>query len=51
MLLERMEYKYIGSIIWGILGRDSLVASTRAYHATGTGIDPLRGNVCNRSRN
>ena len=30
-------------------GRDSLVASTRAYHATGTGIDPQRGNVWNRS--
>ena len=25
------------------------MASTRAYHATGTGIDPQRGNVWNRS--
>ena len=32
-----------------VRGRDSLVASTRAYHATGTGIDPQRGNVWNRS--
>ena len=30
-------------------GRDSLVASMRAYHATDTGIDPQRGNVWNRS--
>ena len=35
--------------MWLLIGRDSLVASTRAYHATGTGIDPQRGNVCNRS--
>ena len=25
------------------------MASTRAYHATGSGIDPQRGNVWNRS--
>ena len=35
--------------IENVKGRDGLVASTRAYHATGTGIDPQRGNVWNRS--
>ena len=40
------------NLITGLIskGRDSLVASTRAYHATGKGIDPQRGNVWNRSQ-